>query len=388
MTTTAMPNRVNNQVRQQALEERVMLLCPTIGWWKGQYQLPRQQTHVTVDGKTGNIDNDAITTPRAKLVTDKYPLDRDGKPWKKRFQKIESRMVALKEKYSLPFPINGVRIVPKRRGDALLDELYGLTLSKLRRLVTKAQDEGDVALARELELRVEEVEREEGYDAPDNTPVFNPDRTVQSIAYELHTAAKEFARSWSDIRREIAEKNEVFNQVAKSVPLSSADIRRKFYIDVVPVELAGTDGNAEILTEGALSDHADVVREACQRRVEEAIEEMIRGPRKQLADALSNLHNLIERDGRVSDRSFKPVREAISKIRLFGFVANDELLQKIKELENRLNITSTKQLDRATAASSGFSAAIESFMEEVSNADKQRKDLEEFGKEFRAIDLD
>lgn len=374
--------------RQEALERRVLLLCPTIGWWKGMYQLPRTTTETVSDGKT--VDKDDVTTPRAKLMTDAYPVDRSGTAWKKRFQKLESRLSALKERYSVPFPIQGVRIVPKSRGQELLDEMYGLTLGRLRKRIQQAYDDGQAGAANVLERHLAEAIRIEGENAPANTPIFDWTKSAdnQSIAYDLHRAAMEFCENWPTIREQIRSKNDVFSQVESKVPTSSGLMRAKFHLDVVPVELAGGGSAHQRVDEDDLVAHNDVVREACRRRVDEAIESMIAGPRQQLADALASLNELVSRDGRVTQKTFKPIRDAIAKIRLFDFAANPQLLQRIGELEHRLSITAPDSLDATTAANNGFTAAINGFMREVQDSEAQARDLEEFGRERRSIDLD
>lgn len=385
--TTMTEDHVDLDTRQEALTRRVLLLCPTIGWWKGMYQLPRTSTETTSDGKT--VDKDDITTPRAKLMTDVYPVDISGTPWKRRFQKLESRLSALKERFSVPFPIQGVRIVPKTRGQELLDEMYGLTLGRLRQRIRKAYDAGQDGVINVLERQLAEALRREGENALPNTPIYDPTRPSdgQSIAYDLHRASVEFCNDWDRIREQIRSKNDVFSQVESKVPTSAGVMLTKFHLDVVPVELAGGGTGHHEVDEDDLVAHNDVVREACRRRVDEAIETMISGPRQQLADALTSLNDLVSRDGRVSQKTFRPIREAIAKIRLFDFAANPQLLKRIGELEHRLSITTPDSLDAMTAANNGFTAAIVGFMNEVQDSEAMARDLEEFGREGRSIDF-
>lgn len=317
--------------RRRALEERVVLLAPSFGWYRGQYQLPKSKTTVEVDGK--EVEASSVTTPRSKLMTDKYPTDRDGMAWKKRLQKIESRQKSLIEKYSVPFPIRGVRIVPK-------------------------------AAARDFFRDLDDVKR------------------------DLQEAADEFVADLDDIVRQMKNNTDedVFKAVEHKIPKHRHLMRAKFYIDVVPVEIAGSDSN--VLTEGDLQQHYDLVRDACQRKVEEAVEAMIEQPRQQLSDALAGLKDVINRSGRVSTKSFRPVYEAMQKLRSFSFVANDDLLQEINNLERRMNNTVPSTLDEVTAANSGFTAALDALMDEVEDAERQAADMEEFGREYRGIQLD
>ena len=385
MSTIMAKENVEVSTRQEALEQNVLLLCPTIGWPKGMYHLPRKKSEVVVDGET--VSKDDVTTPRAKLITDKYPVDASGMAWKKRLQKLDSRLEMIKDKYSVKFPIAGVRIVPKSRGQAFMNELYGLTLGTLRTREARLRDSDNPNTADEIAWKIRDVLAAEGENAPINTPVLDETRDTQSIAYDLHVAAREFCGDLPGIIDQIRRSNAVFSQVESRFPTNPGIMRAKFHLDVVPVELAGGVRSTEV-TRLDLDEHNDIVREACRRRVDDAIGEMINAPRQQLADALASLNALIARDGRVTTKTFKRVREAIAKIRMFDFVASSDLMDQIGQLEHRLNITTPMNLDSVTAANNGFTAAIEGFMSEVEDAEQQAQDLQEFGREFRAIDLD
>jgi len=386
MTTMTDDSFTDNdvEIQQEALQQRVLLLSPTISWWRGMYQIPKDKIDVTSEGAT--VSEESVTTPRAKLITDRYPLDTNGAPWKRRFQKLESRLGALKERFSVPFPIQGVRIVPKARAGEMMDHLYGLTLGSLRRRESQARSDGNTMDAQEYQRMIDEALRVNGYDAPSDTPVYDatkgPDE--QSIAYDLHMAAKEFAQSWASVRSQIADNNPMFHLVAEKVPPNSSWIRAKFALDVVPVELAG-GGRGQEVTSNDLAEHADVVRETCRRRVAAAIDEMVQGPRQQLADALAALSELVQRDGRVTTKSFRPVREAINKIRMFDMVADDELMEQINQLELRLDSTNPRSLDSVTAANNGFTAAVASFMSQVQDEQSQATARTQFVR--RALDL-
>jgi hypothetical protein len=115
---------------------------------------------------------------------------------------------------------------------------------------------------------------------------------------------------------------------------------------------------------------------------------MIERPRQELAEALANLKQVINRNGKVTQKSFNPVYEAMKKLRAFSFVANDEMLAEINALEGRMLGTVPTSLDEVSSANSGFTAALDSLMSEVEDAEKQAQDLEEFGREHRGIMLD
>lgn len=335
--------------RQQFLQQRVLLLAPSFGCWRGQYVISEDHVDVRVDNTT--VREGDVTAPRSNLMKETCPLDQNGKPWKKRFSDIEGQQKRLIATYSVQFPITGVRIIPKARGREFFARLLGPVDS-------------------------------------DGTPIGEPGVPLseQSIAYQLRVAANEFCDSLDDIYNQIARNNpQVWENVKGRVP-NAHDMRRKFTVDAVPIELAG--GEASQLTAEDLATHHATVRDACQRKVEEAIETMVSGPRAELAEALAGLQELINRDGRVTPKSFGPVRAAIAKMRLFDFVADDTLLAQIGQLERRLDITVPNTLDNVTAANNGFSAALRAVQAEITSSERAQADIERFGRETRAIDID
>ena len=336
---TNAPIRDKATGRHRALEQQVLLIAPSFGWWRGYYQLPRQKTETLLDGRA--VDKETITTPRVKLLTDAYPCDRERIAWKKRFQTLNTRESAIIERWSVPFPIRGVRIVPKKVAVDFLREIHDL--------------EGD-----------------------------------------LRTAVNEFLDQYDNVMEQIrANVEPELIDVARSrssFPKTRDMMRAKFYVDVVLVEIASPgEGEARPAMVGMeeLEEHQQLVREATHRKVEEAIESMVEVPRQQLGEALAGLKDVINRDGKVSTKSFKPVYDAIRKIRAFEFACNDELLEEIRTLEHRMRITVPKTLDSVTAASSGFTAALDAMMNEVEDEEKAARDQAEFGegRMFRAIDL-
>lgn len=381
MFDTQSPDHTDGQ--RLAFDQRVILLCPTLSYWRGRYQLPRKSTEVRSAG-TG-VEASDITVPQAKLLADTYPLDANGTAWRKRFGVIESKLEEVKAAFSIAFPINGVRIVPKHRAADLMHALIGLTVGDVRRQVADARAEGRHSDADAREQTLYQVFNKDP-NATNRTPVFDVSRDSndQSVAYMLYRASQEFCDNWEDIKQQMAEHNTAYHLVSGKLPVSMKELRAKFSLDIVPIELAGGTRTAEVTADDLLV-HNDIVQETCRRRVQEAIDAMIQEPRQQLRDALENLSAVIARDGRITSRTFNAVREAISKIRLFDFVADSQLLQQIELMEQRLNTTATASLSSVTAAHTGFQAAVDSLLEEVSNETKIATVRSQFGMEERNL---
>jgi hypothetical protein len=370
-----------------ALESRVLLLAPSISFWRGSYQLPKGNTAVEIDGAT--VDKETITTPRAILLNKQYPRDSTGVPWKTRLQTLASRQKAVIESYSVPFPIHGVRIVPKRSGGQFFRDLFGDTIGGLERRYRQAVAEENRLIANDLMERINRAK------AADNlwtqtTPVFDPDRPGQSVAYQLYTMTREFVTQLPDILGQI-ERNldpKVWAGIVHKIPRDPTVMRRKFGMDCTPIELAGTS-NSNSITADDLDEHSNLVRQALQDRIDEAVTEIIARPRQDLIDALTNLGELVNRDGNVTAKSFRPVITAIQKLRMFNLTDDGRTEELLSALERRLNITTANSLTAVTAAQNGFMTALLATIEEVGNAQHQAEIAAEFGsRELRSIDLD
>lgn len=368
--------------RQAALERYVILLSPTIGWWEGRYQLPKTDTTVSLSGKQLQK---GVTTPRTVLITDEWPQDQQGVAWKKRFDAILLRKDKFIESHSEPFPIRGVRQVPRAAAPLLFRELFGLTLGDLEARQRKLKESGGDTAA--IDKQIQDIHVRDPF-ADVFTPVYDISREQQSIAYEFYETTQAFLADLPNVVKQIREQiaPEVWTAIQHKVPKTRGEMRAKFHIDIVPVEIAGGTSPEEVHI-ADLEEHHGVVMAAVRRKVEEAVENLVAGPREQLADALGNLKELIERDGRVTEKSFRPVREAIAKIRLFDFVANEELMAEIGRLEQRMDVTVPKNLNSQSAAQNGFSSALDSLLTEVQDADRQAGLVASFGRELRGIQL-
>jgi len=357
--------------------------------WRGQIQLPGK-TEVHLDDQVLNAD--AVTMPRVKLMTKQYPKDSSGTPWKSRFDTCSSRLQALKNQYSVNFPIHGVRIVPKAAAADFMHKLFGPTLGSLRAERNRLRESEPYTAASKIEDLEERIrytlELWGNIPTSDSTPVYDPNTETQSIAYEFWTAVREFVSNYTDIVDQIRVRTQCWDVVSRKIPQSAKAMLRKFDLGVFPVELSG--GSASGVTLEDLSTHADVVRETCARQVQLAIESMIMEPRRELAESLQNVETLIQDRGRLSERTFTKVRRAIEKLNTFSFVANEGLLQKIQQLNTLLDDTvpSRLQLDTATANTQAFSAAIAEIRTEIADRDLMASDLVAFGGHRRAIFLD
>jgi hypothetical protein len=375
------------------LEQRVLFLSPTVGRWEGRYKIPPALIDMRIDGTKVDTakKGTGVTTPYTVMLNDDWPMNaRTGKSWKKVFADALKFRDNILAKLSIPFQQVGTRIIPMTKAREFFHQMIGLTLGHLRHQLRDLEDhrEGNSPAAVELRSRIRRALRQEPT-AHDSTPLFDESRAVQSFAYQWKSLADEFVHHLDSVFAQVRDNIQpraAWDAVKERIPRTPVAMRAKFYTHILPVELAGGTDDHRV-TMADLEAYDSVMRDAVNRTVELAVETVIARPRQELAEKLAALRELIDRDGKVTAKSFRPIQEAFTKLRLFQFAANPRLLEQIQGLENRMRITEPASLDSNTAASNGFTAALDSVIGECEDAVQQAEDMENFGKEYRAIDL-
>lgn len=399
---------LGSDVRRRTIEDKVLLLSPTVGRWDGSLKIPAALVDMKIDGKQVVQGQKGITTPRTVMMNDEWPVAPDGEPWKKKFAKISKIKDHILQKYSVPFEMAGARIVPKHKGVDFFAAMIGLTLGKLRIDLKRAREAEAWDAITALEARIAEVIRN-NRQASDITPIFDPSLTEaeQSFAYQWNKTADEFAADLHDRSdtnssqkrgdsgvllahgvlhqiRDNLKPREAWNAVEARVPKTAEEMRAKFYTSVYPVELA-TGAQFGGVTADLLADYQAVTQQAVQAAIDGCITQVIERPREELCQAMASLKELIARDGNVTQKSFKPVYAAMEKLRLFSFACTPEMLEQLDSLQGRLERTVPGSLSSINAANNGFMAALDTVIADVENADSAARDFEEFGKETRGI---
>lgn len=361
------------------LGERVILLATRLGYWKGIYQMPEERARVIVDNH--DVKKDSVTTPRIKLMTANYPHDKHGVSWWSRFQKLHAKMERLKNSLSVKFAVAGVRLVPQRAAAEFMERLFGRTVNTVREEARRLRAAGEGYEASRLLESIEAYR----HDKAGSTPLRALEGDEQSIAYDLHVMAEEFCDDWPNILKEITIAVPEIELVRNSIPKTAANLRRRFYIDASPVLL--DSGRQDVVTASDLQEHIGVVQATCTRIAEQAVAEMVKEPRMKLCQALKQLKQTVEGEGRVTQRSFNGVREAMKKIELFRDVATPELLEQIAEI-GELIPEDPKTLREAEAdARAGFVASIDAVMNEIQDAQQMADAASRFMDDTRVIEL-
>lgn len=330
----------------------VQIIDPDIGWWSGRFVLKDADT--TVGGEV--VDKKHITRPQVKLLEATSEL----REFQEKFRKLNSEACGIIDYYTETFPIRGLRMVPIAKLRNMMHELIGKI---------------------EFGMPV--------YDSGRHVARTNSDE--QSVAYRFNRLADDFCQQWPTLVEGMQNNIEssLWSYVRKRLP-GPDHLRGKFFMRVsrLQVNLGGTSDLVGALAMQSSDEYSDYMRDSLQRQIDEAVTQLVAGPRQALVDALNDLNNLIMRDGRVTTKSFGPVRDAIEKIRMFGFIANDELLNEISRLEQVMGVTTPSSLDSRTAVDSGFIDLIKQTSRTAADMTARNEDLAKYGVVGRAIMLD
>jgi hypothetical protein len=119
---------------------------------------------------------------------------------------------------------------------------------------------------------------------------------------------------------------------------------------------------------------------------------MIAEPRKELAETLQNVEDLISTQGRITSRTFDRVRRAMDKLQNFSFVTDAALMQRMQQLNTMLADTIPSRLNNVSPdtarATTNFSAELARIRQDLLDPVVMEADLASFSGGRRAIMLD
>lgn len=239
-----------------------------------------------------------VTAPRWRLM----PLT-----LKAEIDRLESKTRSTLDHISVPFFIKGVHVVPLNRAQKLFE-----TLHRIRE---------------ELDATVERLVRR-GYDG-----------LLGEIKDELGNKAFAVAQSFIPDCDEMVGR---FGLIWAMIPLETG-------------KHLGALGPAEAV------EYVEEARAQLRQMLQESVEAMIRQPRKELAAAVVNLADLIDREG-VRRGTLDRVQRAFEKLRGFQFLADAQLLDEMREVEQHLGDRGPRDLNRAKkegmVVTTGLTAAL------------------------------
>jgi hypothetical protein len=239
--------------------------------------------------------------------------------------------------------------------------------------------------------------------------------TVRQLREEYRSTAQEFAREWpavlSSMEAKIIEEHghDTWLKVTKLLP-SEEEIPSLFDVEVGVWPISG-GGGAPIVSTSLMSSiqekvHAlengdppeevsellEEVRELCsavrgcpgklsetgaeewlgeaqratERMVAQAVDAMVSEPVQEFAAAVSNLEALQAR-GTCRGSTLESVRRAYEKLQGFRFMLPSDLTDRLREAENRLNMTEARDVNAGSAIAATLTRQLRSVTDDLNN---------------------
>lgn len=310
------------RVMQQVLRH-VLIVSASVHYWRGSNQV--EDSEVSVKG-VGTLKPGVTGSARWKLLPQE---------WRDRFQAIDSAVRKLVDSHhAVPFPIPGVRFIPLTKAESLFTRL-----GEYRQAMDRLADE---------------------FTSPENY------------------------RALQDGLRASIGNDEAWELVKGLLP-SRERLRRKCGVTWVVVPLGRGD-----VEEAPLADpvgYAREAREATRRMIADSVCALLTEPRQELARSVQTLVTMLEKEGRraVRSASLANVAAAFDKLRSYEFLADTELLAKIKDAEKQLRGAVPQDLNADRDLAGGLARALRGVLTVAGDAERP---LETFSRFSSNLDLD
>jgi hypothetical protein len=352
------------------ITKHIYLVCLTIGWPKLSYKIGDAIVEITKeDGgekKKVEIDEEFRNDPAWQLMPD---------DWKIIFTKLEGKGRKTLSSSSTSFATKGISLLPISRAEGVFQ-----VLDDFRR---EWEMQRDLFAAKYAEILMD-IERK--LKAKD-TALWNKVRTKLPDAVDIKS---KFTFRWSiipmggDGRVGLQATREQLEQVKDTLQLGEP------HIDMVAYEQAADTLNNLIDQTYETVHHLDtdtasaLVREAKETIVElghQLVENMCKEPREQIAKTVENMLESLRGGRRVREGTIRQIKESFELMRGFDFVADQTLLNQMRECERALDSTTVQQLNASQDTGRRISRYLQDVVDQATNPEA----VEEVQQQFRGI---
>jgi hypothetical protein len=305
----------------QELGRHVYLTVLHISWPKLAYQIGDVVVTVAQDGKEQEIAEEFRNNPQWNLMPQQ---------WHDIFTTIEGRARRLLASTSVQFATRGMALLPIMRAPEIFGELRQLRADMYEnrdRFVARYGDFLD-QLHTQLGDSLFKLARKKLPAKADVHDKFGMVWAIMPIGGgRILATATELEGLEASLQHAIASMLGEERMIPADLAPALALTQRMLRTARNPIEALGDDTAVELINEARRQMH---------QITENMIEEMAREPRQALIDAANNLLSKIT-DGRARDGSLNQCRRAFDLLHSFSFLADDELLQRIRQCELALD---------------------------------------------------
>jgi len=345
----------------QEIGKHVYLVVLNVSWPKLQYQISDAIVEVAGAGSSG--ENLEI----AEKFRNKPQWTLMPRVWHTKFQKTESKARATLAKASLAFASKGMAILPISRAGAIFEELHAL-----RDTLETDRDNFILEYGNILQNLQEELGPE------------LYDKASRKIPTESQIHQK-FGMRWPIFPMgggmSLSVTAEQIRQVVQTLDSMQADLSRLATGTGSAASTAYEEAAAimaTLLTEmsnpvNRIGDESAMAligeaREQMNQIASRLVDSIATEPRQQLADAIDYLLEAIRSGRAIRNGTISAVERAFELVRGFSFLADDELLARIREGEAALQHVTVQEVNASQEIGARLAGALRHVQEQAANA--------------------
>lgn len=343
----------------ELVQEKVWLVSLYVGWPKLSYQI--EEADVTVDtdeAGTVKIDEKFRTAPQWALIPQE---------WKTQLTRIETAARQALSRASIRFGQKGTALLPITRTQAVFSELR-----RHREEFNRIADEfsaryGEVLawLRQELDAALYEKAAKK---LPNRDEVRDKFRMSWAII-PLASSGGPPARYWQELTQAV-------ERLATKLDSSYSDDVQAIYDHIARHH----DAALSRMTEDEANDLVREARQELHKLVQQSVADMINEPRRQIVLACENMLNAISNERVIKAGTIRQIKQAFENLQGFSFLADDTLLEKIRAVQDRLNVE-PRTLNQDRDVSLALANALRPVIDAANDAAAASRQL----RKFRAV---
>jgi hypothetical protein len=311
------------------LQEHVILVAMHIGWPKMSPHIADSSVVLTDGASLKQVNEKFRSSPRWNLIPDE---------WKSRLGSLESRARKCLSNYARQFTSKGLNLLPISRAEEVFRQLKVMQEEFLHIAEQFTENYTDILqdVRRELES---EIGHEAVVKAMKALP--DPDKIKDCFRFQWYSLPLSSSVSEEKIRllqfqleeliRDYQTPSEIVPELQK-IRATVAELSR----------IAASDMDAS-----QTSELMQEARAALRDQIGHVVDDLIEGPRRQVAAEMATLIQKLQDDKQIQPGSFTALRDAIQHLRDFEFLETPQLEQALLAVDRKISEHAAKQLNES-----------------------------------------
>jgi hypothetical protein len=347
----------------QELSRHVYLTVLHVGWPKLAYQITDAAVSVAKDGNQLEIAEEFRNNPQWTLLP---------QSWHDRFATIEGRARRTMAAAALPFATKGMALLPIARAAEVFGALRELRDDMFTNRDSFVQDYGNIL--RNLRERLgPELFALAAKKLPTASTMSTKFQMVWAImpvgGARPYATIAELEGMESVMQRVVAMLRGDEQLIASDVAPTLELVQRMLNTARNPVEVVDDDTALDLIREARQQTH---------RLTEQMVESMAAEPRQVVADAVNNMLEAIQTGRVVRTGTINQCQRAFELLRGFSFLADAELLQRIRQCEVALGSTTPHEINSDGVVGARLANVLRGVVEQANNPAAVQRAVREF----------